>query len=101
MADVASSVCQFPGGPPLNTDISGVGVRISFYLQTLFLGECHGYPLSGHQPDWAPSALQAARSATQDEIAGAEYTLIVTNVAMAITALILGLKPTPEISFHE
>ncbi|KAF7964933.1 hypothetical protein HWV62_1619 [Athelia sp. TMB] len=83
MTDVSSGVCQFAGGPPLNTDISGVGVRVSFYLQTIFL------------------ALQAARSATQDEIAGAEYTLIATNMAMAITALILGLKPIPEISFHD
>jgi hypothetical protein len=23
----------------MNTDISGIGVRISFYLQTIFLGE--------------------------------------------------------------
>jgi len=30
--------CNYTRGPPLNTDISGIGVRISFYLQTLFLG---------------------------------------------------------------
>jgi hypothetical protein len=29
------------------------------------------------------------------------YTLIATNMAMAVTALILGWKPSPEISFHE
>ncbi|KAF7978017.1 hypothetical protein HWV62_1885 [Athelia sp. TMB] len=80
---MSNITCQFSGGPPLNTDISGVGVRISFYLQTIFLG------------------LQAARSGSLDEISGAEYTLIATNVAMAVTALILGLKPTPEISFHD
>jgi hypothetical protein len=35
-----SDRCPFPnGGPPLNQDIAGTGVRISFYLQTLFLGE--------------------------------------------------------------
>jgi hypothetical protein len=36
---VAHSACQYAGGPPMNTDISGIGVRISFYLQTIFLGE--------------------------------------------------------------
>jgi hypothetical protein len=35
-----SDRCRFAdGGPPLNQDIAGTGVRISFYLQTLFLGE--------------------------------------------------------------
>ncbi|KZP03092.1 hypothetical protein FIBSPDRAFT_969317 [Athelia psychrophila] len=79
----ASIVCAYEGAPPMNTDISGVGVRISFYLQTLFLG------------------FQAARSGSGDDITGAEYTLIATNIAMAVTALILGLQPEPDISFHE
>jgi hypothetical protein len=30
--------CMSTGGPPMNTDVSGIGVRVSFYLQTLFLG---------------------------------------------------------------
>ncbi|KAF7361184.1 hypothetical protein MSAN_01150300 [Mycena sanguinolenta] len=67
----------------LNPDISGVGVRISYYLQTLFLG-------------WL-----SVRSGSLDEIAGALYTLIATNTAMAVTGLILGLKPSPEISFQD
>lgn len=71
------------GGPQMNTDISGIGVRISFYLQALFL------------------ALLSARSGSLDEISGALYTLIATNIAMAVTSLILGFKPSPEISFHE
>ncbi|KAJ7473618.1 hypothetical protein B0H11DRAFT_2036576 [Mycena galericulata] len=70
-------------GPPMNTDISGIGVRISFYLQTLFL------------------SCLSARSGSLDEITGALYTLLATNTAMAVTALILGLKPTPEISFQD
>jgi hypothetical protein len=32
---------------------------------------------------------------------GAFYTLLATNTGIAVTALILGFKPTPEISFHE
>lgn len=41
------------------------------------------------------------RSGSLDEIAGALYTLMATNTAMAVTDLILGLKPRPEISFQE
>ncbi|KAJ7191331.1 hypothetical protein GGX14DRAFT_600848 [Mycena pura] len=73
-----------PGlGPSMNTDISGIGVRISFYLQTLFL------------------SCLSARSNKLDEITGALYTLLFTNTAMAVTALILGMKPVPEITFHD
>jgi hypothetical protein len=43
----------------------------------------------------------SARSASLDEVAAALYTLLATNTGMAVTALILGLKPNPEISFHE
>ncbi|KAJ7636655.1 hypothetical protein FB45DRAFT_907027 [Roridomyces roridus] len=70
-------------GPQMNTDISGTGVRVSFYLQTLFL------------------SCLSARSGDLNEITGALYTLLATNTAMAVTALILGLKPQPEISFHD
>ncbi|KAJ7745622.1 hypothetical protein B0H14DRAFT_2637098 [Mycena olivaceomarginata] len=58
----------------LNSDISGIGVRISYYLQTLFLG------------------CLSVRSGSLDGIAGALYTLMATNTAMAVTGLILGLK---------
>ncbi|KAJ7657267.1 hypothetical protein DFH06DRAFT_1297935, partial [Mycena polygramma] len=67
----------------LNTDISGIGVRISYYLQTLFLG------------------CLSVRSGSVDEISGAVYTLMATNTAMAVTGLILGLKPDPEITFQD
>jgi len=67
----------------MNTDVSGIGVRISFYLQILFL------------------ACLSARSGSLDEITTSLYTLIATNMAMAVTALILGWKPNPEISFHD
>ncbi|KAJ7907601.1 hypothetical protein B0H13DRAFT_2332196 [Mycena leptocephala] len=67
----------------MNTDIGGIGVRLSFYLQTLFLG------------------CLSIRSPSLDEVTGAFCTLIATNTGMAVTALILGFKPTPEISFHD
>ncbi|KAJ7753574.1 hypothetical protein B0H16DRAFT_1886966 [Mycena metata] len=75
--------CPTSGGPPMNTNISGIGVRLSFYLQTLFLG------------------CLTIRSPSLDEVAGAFCTLLATNTGMAVTALILGFKPTPEISFHD
>ncbi|KAJ7186456.1 hypothetical protein C8R46DRAFT_1057234 [Mycena filopes] len=76
--------CAFgSGGPPLNTDISGIGVRVSFYLQTLFL------------------SCLSARAESPDEINSALYTLLFTNTAMAVTALILGFGTVPEISFHD
>jgi len=80
---VGRASCTQGGGPPLNTDVSGIGVRISFYLQTLFL------------------AYISARSGSLDEIIGALYTLIATSMAMAVASLLLGLKPIPEISFHD
>ena len=46
-------------------------------------------------------ACLSIRSGSLDEITGALYTLVATNVAMAVTALILGSKTLPEISFHE
>ncbi|KAJ7624287.1 hypothetical protein DFH06DRAFT_1445958 [Mycena polygramma] len=67
----------------LNPDISGIGVRISYYLQTFFLG------------------CLSVRSGSVDEITGALYTLIATNTAMSVTGLILGLKADPEITFQD
>ncbi|KAJ7613776.1 hypothetical protein DFH06DRAFT_1344533 [Mycena polygramma] len=67
----------------LNTDISGIGVRISYYLQTLFLG------------------FLSARSGSLEEITGGLYTLMATNSAMAVTGLILGLKHVPEITLQD
>ena len=86
----------------MNNDVSGIGVRISFYLQTLLLGETSTGTevVASWLTDLLPACL-SARSGSPDEITGALYTLIATNMAMAITALILGLRPEPEITFHE
>ncbi|KAJ7826293.1 hypothetical protein B0H14DRAFT_2817521 [Mycena olivaceomarginata] len=78
-----ASECSPSGGPQMNTDISGIGVRVSFYLQTLFL------------------SCLCARSGSPDEIVGALYTLLFTNTAMAVTVLILGFQRNPEITFHD
>jgi hypothetical protein len=96
-----SDSCANSGGPPMNTDISGIGVRVSFYLQTVFLGNtlfsCH---LVLFQSSTNPGCL-SARSTSPEEVAGALYTLLATNTGMAVTALILGFKSRPEISLHE
>jgi hypothetical protein len=54
-----------------------------------------------HGTKSALSACISARSGSLDEIIGALYTLIATSMAMAVTSLLLGLKPVPEISYHE
>ncbi|KDQ58160.1 hypothetical protein JAAARDRAFT_34971 [Jaapia argillacea MUCL 33604] len=82
MSEVQTA-CPSGGGPPINTDIGGIGVRISFYLQALFLG------------------LLSVRSDSQDQIADSLRTLLATNAATAFTGLFLGLKTQPEISFHD
>ncbi|KAH8822263.1 hypothetical protein DL96DRAFT_1620574 [Flagelloscypha sp. PMI_526] len=75
----AMQSCQYQ----LNQDISGIGVRISFYLQTLFL------------------SCLSARSESIDEIYGSLFTLLLTNTSMAVTGLILGLAPKPEIDYQD
>lgn len=32
-------ICTFEGSPPLNTDIAGIGVRISTYVQAFLFSE--------------------------------------------------------------
>ncbi|PVF96966.1 hypothetical protein CPB86DRAFT_786453 [Serendipita vermifera] len=76
-------ICVNNGGPPMNMDVSGIGVRVSFYLQTLFL------------------AYLSARSNSPDETASSLYTLIVTNSAMIVAALTLGLRSAPEVTFQD
>ncbi|KAH8107416.1 hypothetical protein DFH11DRAFT_1637262, partial [Phellopilus nigrolimitatus] len=83
VADPSCGCLLSGGGPAMNTDISGPGVRISFYLQALFL------------------ACLSVRSGSLDEITSALYTSVATNIAMAVTSLILGFKPSPGISFHD
>ncbi|KAJ7759549.1 hypothetical protein B0H16DRAFT_593764 [Mycena metata] len=96
-----SDSCAYIGGPPLNTDISGIGVRLSFYLQTVFLGNSILFScLVLFQLSANPGCL-SARSTSPEEVTGALYTLLATNTGMAVTAFILGFKSRPEISLHD
>jgi len=87
----------------MNTDIGGLGVRISFYMQTIFLGGCYSplLHLTLNPRHVLQLAALSARSEKLEENMGALSTLIATNMAMAVTALILGLRPEPEMSFQE
>ena len=46
-------------------------------------------------------AVLAARSEKMEEINSALYTLMLTNVAMAVTTLVLGFQPNPGMTFQE
>lgn len=103
-ADSPGSPCPTGFGPTMNTDISGIGVRISFYLQALFLGAQSPsipFPIVSVDAMRRREACLSARSGSLDEITGALYTLVATNMAMAVTSLILGFKRTREMTFHE
>jgi len=79
--DISNSTLTCP--PSLNTDVSGVGVRVSFYLQALLM------------------ALLSAGTESLDEIVTSLYTLVVTNLAMIATAFILGYKAVREITLQD
>lgn len=65
-----------------NPDISGIGVRVSFYLQAILLGMKIIPKLQLPTLTFLVSALLAARSPEQAEITDALTTLVVTNLAL-------------------
>ncbi|TFK46503.1 hypothetical protein OE88DRAFT_896385 [Heliocybe sulcata] len=65
-------------GPTPNPDVSGIGVRLSFYIQAVLL------------------AVLSARTSSADEITQNLGTLIVTNMAYAVTTLVLGFTNQPN-----
>ncbi|KLO09387.1 hypothetical protein SCHPADRAFT_943680 [Schizopora paradoxa] len=75
---------NLPSCPPsMNTDISGIGVRISFYVQTLIL------------------VLLTVCSEYLDDVEVSLLTLSVTNMAMVVTSLILGFQSNPQITLQD
>ncbi|KLO09390.1 hypothetical protein SCHPADRAFT_567752 [Schizopora paradoxa] len=69
--------------PALNTEVSGIGIRISFYLQTLFL------------------SLLSIRSGSREEVEKSLFLLITTSIAMAISFLICGFQENPQINLQD
>ncbi|KAH8825188.1 hypothetical protein DL96DRAFT_1712209 [Flagelloscypha sp. PMI_526] len=66
-----------------NPDISGIGIRVSFYLQVICL-----------------SGL-SVRSSSAVESGNALSSLVVTNLAYAVTTIALGMNPKPSITLYD
>jgi hypothetical protein len=64
-----------------NSDISGIGVRVSFYAQAILLGKYLARSEQSVTEQAYPSALLSTRSPEQAEITDALTTLVVTNLA--------------------
>ncbi|KAF9461653.1 hypothetical protein BDZ94DRAFT_1310404 [Collybia nuda] len=77
------SLCEFPGSPPLNTDVAGIGVRISFYVQASL------------------SIIFAVVSPPGDATYSQSLIYIVTNISIISTAIILGFSPNPQITLQD
>jgi hypothetical protein len=77
--------------PDPNPDVSGIGVRVSFYLQSVLLCASPAARFT-HRRDPIFPAVLAARSASADEITDALSTLIVTNLAMCVTTMVQALE---------
>ena len=83
--------------------VGGIGVRISFYLQALFLGNLLSTPLLLIRMHLNGTvAWLSARSASFKEKRSSLYALIATNIAMVVTTTtILSFKPKPEVTLQE
>ena len=104
------ATCPVDFAPEINSDVSGIGVRVSFYLQSLLLGKRRSFFISiylrvlFHCTDESRLpyiAFMAIRGKTVNEISSAMYTLVITNLAMVVTAFIMGFKKNPSLTFHE
>ena len=99
---MASRTESFICPPQLNADVGGIGVRISFYLQALFLGNLLSNPLLLIRMHLnGIVAWLSARSASFKEKRSSLYALIATNIAMVVTTTILSFKPKPEVTLQE
>ncbi|KAF8181294.1 hypothetical protein BJ912DRAFT_1044679 [Pholiota molesta] len=65
--------CLFPGSPPLNTDIAGIGVRISTYVQSLLT----------------------------DKVYDQSFPFVIMNISVMVAALVLGFSPNSQISLQD
>ena len=86
----------------MNTDVGGVGVRLSFYLQSLLVGE---RILFWHcrlsRSLTRKLGVLAALSRDFDEISTSLQTLFMTNLSMTVTTFTLGFKKNPNLTLQE
>ncbi|KAF8187476.1 hypothetical protein BJ912DRAFT_926719 [Pholiota molesta] len=75
--------CPFPGSPPLNTDIAGIGVRISTYVQSFL------------------TIVSLTLSPDMDKVFDQSFPFIIMNISVMVAALVLGFSPSPQISLQD
>ncbi|KIJ40712.1 hypothetical protein M422DRAFT_256410 [Sphaerobolus stellatus SS14] len=78
-----SSACPFDGSPPLNTDIAGVGVRISTYVQAFL------------------TIVMMTVSPSLEDIYSQAFLFIIMNISIIASALVVGFSSTPQISLQD
>lgn len=82
---MSSSVlsCPFVASPPLNTDVAGIGVRISTYVQSLLT-----VVIITVLPEIGDIYAQC-------------FPFVIMNISVMIAALLLGFSPDPQISLQD
>ncbi|KAJ7118143.1 hypothetical protein C8R44DRAFT_878772 [Mycena epipterygia] len=95
-----ATACPNGEGPPMNTDISGIGVRFSFYLQTLFLSNANFFFVSVAPTNTATAAntATAVTALIWWVYRISSYTVFAFAFAMLIMAPSFGT--TPECNPH-
>ncbi|KAE9407754.1 hypothetical protein BT96DRAFT_986397 [Gymnopus androsaceus JB14] len=69
--------------PVPNSDISGIGVRVSFYLQYVL------------------AVLSCAASPEVQEVEDALLTICITNIAYCVTTLLLSFRTPPQLTLYD
>ncbi|KAF9455182.1 hypothetical protein BDZ94DRAFT_1327707 [Collybia nuda] len=77
------SRCAFPGGPPLNNDIAGIGVRISIYIQSIL------------------TTIFVTVSTSPEDIYTQIFTCMVMHISIVSAALVLGTTSNPQITLQD
>jgi hypothetical protein len=95
------SSCLFDGSPPLNTDIAGIGVRISTYVQAFLASESHGQSINGAVLNCDRLVVITTVSSELEEIHGQALTYVIMNISVITAALFLGFSSDPQISLQE
>ena len=86
-----------------NADITGPGVRTSFYVQTVSLGEC-GRCVDLRSPSYHSTLALLSLRTRDDEPGQADtplWTLTLTNMAYITATLGMGFRRQPTLTLYE
>ncbi|KAJ6467901.1 hypothetical protein C8R45DRAFT_1219052 [Mycena sanguinolenta] len=75
--------CSFDGSPPLNTDIAGLGVRVSTYVQAFL------------------AVILLSLSPSMADIYSQTFPFTIMNIAIMTTSITLGFSATPQITLQD